>query len=144
MAGICSAPTTTRLPSTSTTFHQPSDICHRQFTSDILVDSSRSNSFYIHNPRLQCLEAKESRQAASRLEARLALMAARSNRATQARPVFRSVTHLHDHGLFSLCFAGFAHRFGIHLIAVLPHLSRVIHGLPGLQSCTLASCPPSN
>ena len=41
----------------------------------------------------------------------MALMAARSNKATQARPVFRLVPLLHHHSTLSLGFNGFAHRF---------------------------------
>src|SRR5271156_494760 len=73
---------------------------HHPFISDFPFDSSRYIPFYAHNPHLQCLEEKESRQAASRPEARLALMAARSNKATQARPVCRLVKLFHDHCTF--------------------------------------------
>jgi hypothetical protein len=86
---------------------------HRPFISDFPFDPSRYNSFNIHKPHLQWQEVKESHQAASRLEARLALMAARSNKATQAKPVFRLVLLLHHHSAFSTCFIHFAHRIGI-------------------------------
>jgi hypothetical protein len=86
---------------------------HRTFISDFPFDSSRYNTSYTHKSYLQWLEVKESHQAASLPEARLALMAARSNKATQARPVFRLAILLHEYSAFSLCFTGFAHRIGI-------------------------------
>jgi hypothetical protein len=91
----------------------------RPFISDFSFDSSRYNSSYTHKSHLQWLEVKESLQAASRPEARLALMAARSNKATQAKPAFRLVILLHIHSAFSLCFTGFAHRIGMS-----PHTRR--------------------
>lgn len=90
---------------------------HHPLISDFPFDSSRYHSSYTHKPHLQWLEVKESLQAASRLEVRLALMAARSNKATQARPVFRLVLLLHHHSAFSLYFTGFAYRIDISLHA---------------------------
>jgi hypothetical protein len=100
---------------------------HRTFISDFPFDSSRYNPSYVHKLHLQCLEVKESHQAGSPREARLVLMAARSNKATQARPVFRLVILFHDHYAFSLRFTGFAHRIDISPPLVLPRLSRVIY-----------------
>ncbi len=98
--------------------------------SDFPVGSSRYDLSHTHKPYLQWLEVKESLRAASHPEARLALMAARSNKATRARPVFRLVLLVHYHCAFSLCFTCFAHRIGISLHAhPTPPKSRHIRSL---------------